>query len=150
MGYHGGKSPVLLVEDDANLRRLVVDMLANGGFETLATGTAAEGLALVRERQGEFDLAILDIVMPGMSGLDLASDLDREYPNLPILYISGYVGSLAADALARRMPERVLLKPFYEEALLERVRLLLEIAPRRQAGTAPQAAAPALRNGTVG
>jgi hypothetical protein len=104
-------------------------MLTNGGFEVLAAGAAADGLSLVRERQGALDLAILDIVMPGMSGLDLASDLDREYPGLKILYISGYVGSLAADALARRTPDRVLLKPFTEAELLERVRRLLEIAP---------------------
>ncbi len=69
------------------------------------------------------------MVMPGVSGLDLAADLGREYPNLKILYISGYVGSLVAEALARRSPERVLMKPFTEEALLARVRDLLGIVP---------------------
>jgi CheY-like chemotaxis protein len=149
MGYHDGKPTVLVVEDDANLRRLVVHMLGNGGFETVATGTAAEGLSLVHERQGALHLAILDIVMPGMSGLDLASELAREYPSLPILYISGYVGSLAADALARRTPDRVLLKPFTEQTLVERVRLLLEIAgPCESAVSQPPARA--MRDGTAG
>jgi len=142
---------VLVVEDDTSLRHLVVRMLAGGGFETLAAGRAAEGLSLVRERQGAFDLAIIDMVMPGMSGLDLASDLQREYPSLKILYISGYVGSLAAEALARRSPDRVLLKPFTEETLLERVRTLLEISPPRcEPGQAQQASKTVVRNGTAG
>src|ERR1700722_13320619 len=126
MDYQDGKPAVLVVEDDASLRPLLVDMLAGGGFATLAVATAADALALVRSRQGRFDLAVIDMVMPGMSGLDLASDLCREFPSLKILYISGYVGSLAAEALARRSPERVLLKPFCEETLLDRVRLLLQ------------------------
>jgi CheY-like chemotaxis protein len=67
-------------------------------------------------------------VMPGVSGLDLAAILGRDYPNLKILYISGYIGSLAAEALARRSPERVLLKPFTEDALLARVLMLLGTA----------------------
>jgi YesN/AraC family two-component response regulator len=77
--------------------------------------------------------------MPGISGLDLATDLDREYPNLKILYISGYVGSTAADALARRTPERVLLKPFSEQELLDRVRMLINLVPHSESGQTSQA-----------
>jgi len=133
LSYHDGKASVLVVEDDPDLLCLVERMLANGGFETSAAATAADGLKLVRDREGRLDLAIVDMVMPGMSGLDLATDLLREYPELKILYISGYVGSLAADALARRSPDRVLLKPFTEETLLERVRMLLEAGPAARA-----------------
>jgi len=138
MNYRDGKPTVLVVEDDSGLLQLLVKMLASGGFDTVAAGRAADGLSLVRQRQGAFDLAIVDMVMPGMSGLDLATDLGREYPSLKILYISGYAGSLAADALSRRTPDRVLLKPFTEQTLLERVRMLLEIAPRREPGQAAQ------------
>jgi DNA-binding response OmpR family regulator len=150
MNYRGGKPTVLVVEDDTHLLKLLVCILASGGFDTVAAGRAAEGLSLVRKRRGAFDLAIIDMVMPGMSGLDLATDLDREYPSLKILYISGYAGSLAADALSRRTPHQVLLKPFTGQILLERVRMLLEIAPRREPGEAPQRPAPPLRNGTEG
>jgi CheY-like chemotaxis protein len=129
MDYHDGKPTVLVVEDDASLRRLIVHMLASGGFANLEAGEASDALAKVRERGGELGLAIIDMVMPGVSGLDLAADLGREYPNLKILYISGYVGSLVAEALARRSPERVLMKPFTEEALLARVRDLVGIVP---------------------
>jgi CheY-like chemotaxis protein len=141
VNYRNGRPTVLVVEDDACLLQLLVSMLASGGFDTVAAGRAAEGLSLVRQHCGAFDLAIIDMVMPGMSGLDLATDLEREYPNLKILYISGYVGSLAADALSRRTPDRVLLKPFTHQTLLERVRMLLEIAPRCEPGEAPQRSA---------
>ncbi len=123
------KASVLVVEDDARLLCLIERMLANGGFQPFTAGNAADALTMVRQRTGSFDLAIVDMVMPGVSGLDLATDLDREYPKLKILYISGYVGSTAADALARRTPERVLLKPFSERELLDRVRMLVSFTP---------------------
>lgn len=116
---------ILVVEDDSALRRLVVKMLNGAGFTTLSAGKAADGLSIIRDREGGLDLAIIDIVMPGMSGLDLATDLDREYPELKILYISGYVDSVAAEVLSRRAPDHVLLKPFTRQALLQRVNLLL-------------------------
>jgi DNA-binding response OmpR family regulator len=146
---HDSKPTILVVEDDASLCRLVVRFLHAAGFATLAAGRAADGLALVRQHQGAFDLAIVDMVMPGMSGLDLATDLDREYPSLKILYISGYIDSLAADALSRRSPDRVLLKPFSEQALLDRVRMLLDSGPRREPGHASQPSAPQIRSGTL-
>ena len=142
MSSLGGKTTVLVVEDDPRLLGLIERMLVSGGFEPFTADSAADGLAMVREREGRFDLAILDMVMPGMSGLDLATELVRDYPQLKILYISGFVGSLAADAITRRTPERVLLKPFSEQALLERVRMLLNFPepcePARTAGDGSQ------------
>ncbi|HUB83460.1 MAG TPA: response regulator [Bryobacteraceae bacterium] len=141
MNHRDGRPAVLVVEDDPAVLRLMELVLASGGFDTVAVGKAADGLAQVRQRQGRFDLAILDIVMPGVSGLDLAGDLDREFPNLKILYISGFVGSLAAQALVHRTPDRVLLKPFSDQELLERVRKLIGV-PLPEAQTS--------RGGTLG
>jgi two-component system cell cycle sensor histidine kinase/response regulator CckA len=146
----GGKATVLVVEDDPSLLYLIEVMLANAGFDLSTAGGAADGLLLVRERQGRFDLAILDMVMPGMSGLDLATELVREYPSIKILYISGYVGSLAADALARRTPDRVLLKPFTEQELLDRVRMVLASPAGCEPGKSPHRSAPVTGDGTVG
>ena len=140
-----GQLTLLVVEDDAALRRLFTSMLDNGGFTTLAAGTAAEGLSIVRQHHGAIDLAVVDMVMPGESGLDLATDLGREFPELKILYISGYVDSIAADVISRRTPDRVLLKPFNQDTLLARVHLLLETAPIIDPGQAGQTAAPHVR-----
>jgi len=150
MDCHVSKPVILVVEDDASLRRLMVRMLNTGGYSTHAAGNAADGLSRVRQCHGALDLAIIDMVMPGRSGLDLASDLDREYPGLKILYMSGYVDSLAADVIARRSPDCLLLKPFTRQVLLDRVRRLLETTSRRQPGRASPPPPEDTRSGTVG
>jgi DNA-binding NtrC family response regulator len=66
-------------------------------------------------------LAIIDMVMPGMSGLDLAAELDRLRPGMKILYTSGHVSSVAMESIAQRSPDRVLFKPFDGNELLDRV-----------------------------
>ena len=86
--------------------------------------------------------------MPGVSGLDLAGDFDREYPRLKILFISGYTASIVTDALQHRSPDRILLKPFTERTLIGRVRLLL--TARRETVSETESAAPKFRSGTLG
>jgi CheY-like chemotaxis protein len=125
---------VLVVEDQEPVRRLIVKFLGGHGIQAFEAADAGQGLSIVRQCAGRIDLAILDMVMPGVSGLDLATDLIREYPSIGILYTSGYVDSVAMDVIARRSPEAVLLKPFTEEALLERVYQLLGMAPRIEPG----------------
>jgi DNA-binding response OmpR family regulator len=150
MAQNEGKRTILVVEDDPAIRHLIVRILHRGGLETLSAGKAETGLLLVREHRDSLDLAIIDIVMPGMSGLDLATDLDREFPDLKILYISGYVHSIAADVLSRRSPDRMLLKPFGGKVLLERVNLLLPSNARRGPGKVTNPLDPGLQNGTLG
>ena len=150
MAQNEGKRTILVVEDDSALLHLIVRFLQRGGFETLSAGKAETGLSLAREHREVLDLAVIDMVMPGMSGLDLATDLDREFPELKILYISGYIDSIAADVLSRRSPDRVLLKPFGEQELLERVKQLLSSSPRRPPGSAAKPPAQDVRNGTLG
>jgi len=128
---------VLVVEDQEPLRRLIVQFLRSHGIQTFDASNAGQGLVIVRERAGRIDLAILDMVMPGVSGLDLATDLIREYPDIKILYTSGYVDSLAMDVIARRTPEAVLLKPFTQQVLLERVQQLLEMPSEIEPGARP-------------
>lgn len=150
MNCHDGQPTILVVEDDTALRRLVVRVLTKGGFEVISSGRAADALELVRQRRGAFELAIVDIIMPGMSGLDLAGDLDREYPELKILYISGYVNSVAAEVISRRAPELMLFKPFTAAALLDRVQALLAALPRREPARASNSGRPVIRDGTSG
>jgi len=125
---------ILVVEDQEALRGLMVKLLKRNDMEALDAGSAPEGLSIAQARGGKIDLAILDMVIPGMSGLDLASDLIREFPNIRILYMSGYVDSIAMDVIARRSPEAVLLKPFNEATLIQRVNQLLAKPPRIEPG----------------
>ena len=118
-------SPVLLVvEDDAAVRRFTARILEINGYKVIATAAAADCLWILQSGKRAIDLAIIDIIMPRMGGLDLGAELDRLYPDLKILYISGYSASIAVQALAQNSPRLVLSKPFTEEELITRVRLL--------------------------
>ena len=146
----GGGPTILVVEDDGPLRRLLTRMLESGGYTAVSAGNASDGLTIVQDRAGALDLAIIDMMMPVMSGLDLATELLRQYPQLRLLYISGYVDSVAAKVISRCTPEQVLLKPFTEEVLLARVELLIGSGPRPQPATESGVADKSLRKCTLG
>lgn len=122
---------VLVVEDQPAMRSLISEMLAKNQLEALEAGSAADALDVLQASSG-VALAIVDMIMPGMSGLDLAAELDRRYPGIPILYISGYTSSIAMQAIADRSPEAVLFKPFTERRLIGRVRRLLGFIDRME------------------
>ncbi len=116
---------VLLVEDNELVRETVVTMLGHYGFTVVAAASAEQGI-LEFEANPNASLAILDMVLPGKSGLDLAAELERRRPGFPILYMSGLSDSIAIESIGRRAPELVLVKPFTEDTLVRRVLTLLE------------------------
>jgi len=116
---------ILVVEDQAPVRRLIARWLDRNGFVTFEVAHAGEALAWLRRHARSVDLAVIDLV--GTNGLDLAAELTRDSSHIQILYISGYVDSLAAEAIGRRSPETLLLKPFTERVLIHRVRHLLRL-----------------------
>jgi two-component system, cell cycle sensor histidine kinase and response regulator CckA len=116
---------ILVVEDQAPIRTQIKRALERNGFAVIEADNVAQGLSIFQANQESIGLAIIDIVMPGVSGLDMASELNREYPGLKILYISGYVGSVAMEVITRSSPMALLAKPFTMDVLIERVRMLL-------------------------
>jgi DNA-binding response OmpR family regulator len=122
---HANPAEILVVEDEASVRQLMARTLARYGLAPLEADNASQGLALFRTHRESVVLAIIDMVMPGMSGLDLAAQLQRERPGLRILYISGYVESVAMSVIGHQSPQSVLLKPFTPEDLIGRVRHLI-------------------------
>lgn len=137
-----GPLAVLVVEDEPVIRRLICHTLESNSFRVFETGLAANGLTL-HNSHPEIALAIVDMVMPGMSGLDLAAEMSRRHPEIRILYITGYVASIAIQAIADRHPEAVLLKPFTGRELMGCVRKLLEI-PAAPGDTGAAAVQPAM------
>jgi len=113
------EATVLLVEDEDCLRPLAAELLESRGFRVLAAGSGKEALALAHEH--EVQLLLTDVVMPGMSGPQLASTLRQTHPGMRVLYMSGYL----ADAIARHgaLEEGTLLlhKPFSSAELCEKV-----------------------------
>jgi DNA-binding response OmpR family regulator len=121
----GAPETILVVEDDASVRRMIVRVLQRSGFKVIAADSAQHGLAAFQSHPNAIKLTILDMVMPGMSGLDLANELRCACPEVRILYISGYIGSVAMESIGFSSPESVLLKPFGKGALVARVKQLL-------------------------
>ena len=117
---------ILVVEDQAAIRTQIKRALERHGFAVAEAEGVTDGLAIFRANHESINLAIIDIVMPGISGLDMASELNREHPGLKILYISGYLGSVAMEVITRSSPEAVLAKPFTMDTLIESVKQLLQ------------------------
>jgi CheY-like chemotaxis protein len=123
-----GSETVLLVEDDAMVRRLAEATLERAGYRVLSAPSGGDALRLAAGRDGVIDLVVTDVVMPGMPGPELAQRLEASQPGLRVLYMSGY----ADDTMARHGigEERVsfLAKPFTPNELTRRVREVLDAA----------------------
>ena len=120
-----GKETILVVEDEEPLRCVVVDLLTQFGYRVLAAASGNEALALVKGR-GKIDLLVTDVVMPEMTGPELAAKAQELRPNLKIIFVSGFTdGHLASfGSLA---PEAVLVhKPFSIKTLTAKMRELLD------------------------
>jgi YesN/AraC family two-component response regulator len=74
-----------------------------------------EAISLMLSYPGRIRLAIVDIVMPGVNGLDFANQLRIEMPNTEVLYLSAFTGSVAEDSIMTTNPESILTTPFTED-----------------------------------
>jgi len=121
----GGTETVLVVEDDPAVRRVTTDALRGAGYQVLAAMNGYEALDLARADAPRLDLCVTDVVMPGLNGKEVADELRRLRPTLPVLFVSGYPQDVVG---ARGLLEgsELLLKPFTPAALLRRVRALLD------------------------
>jgi CheY-like chemotaxis protein len=124
---------VLLVEDDAQARELVRDILRVAGHHTAEVADAAEALALLKRES--FDAAVVDYSLPDMDGLTLARRIAAAHPRTAIVFASGY-GSLFAGA--SDLAARVLTKPFTDLQLTQA--LQAAVAERAAPPDAPSAA----------
>ncbi|MFZ5623891.1 MAG: ATP-binding protein, partial [Gemmatimonadota bacterium] len=125
-----GRETILLVEDEAVVRRLAHQVLERQGYRVLEAPSARDALDMA-EREGQIDLLVTDVVMPELSGRQLAEQLRARRPNLRVLYISGY----AEDAVVRGASAdqvEFLPKPFTPANLARAVRVALDRrVPRR-------------------
>ena len=116
---------VVLAEDEDTLRTLLGRVLAGSGYNVLAGRNGAEALAAVHARGGRVDLLVTDVVMPQMTGTELASALGGEQPGMKVLFMTGHTDD---PSLAARLGDgsvELLQKPFTNETLLRVVRRLL-------------------------
>jgi len=120
-----GVETILLVEDETRVRKLILDVLRSRGYNVLEATRGEEALRLARLHGQEIDLALVDVVMPEMSGPDLVKQLAPLCPKLRVLYMSGYTDEAI---LHHGIAESVafLQKPFLPDVLARRVREVLD------------------------
>jgi len=111
----------LVAEDDPSVRRGVVTILKRAGYEVLAAGGPREALERAGEYKGEIDLLLTDVVMPVMSGKELAAQLTAQRPELSVLYMSGYTDGSIGHHGVLDAGVHLLTKPITPERLLAAV-----------------------------
>jgi two-component system, cell cycle sensor histidine kinase and response regulator CckA len=120
-----GTETVLLTEDEQDVREIAREFLESGGYKVVEAKDASEAIQLARQHDGSIDLLVTDMVMPGMTGQELAVQLQREYPGLCIVFMSGYSEHAATEMAIADPSIRLLSKPFSRGALLRTVREIL-------------------------
>lgn len=129
-----GSESVLIVEDEASVRRLAASVLRGAGYQVQEARDAIEALALIEAKQ-PFDLVITDVIMPKMSGKDLYDKIKVIAPRIKVLFMSGYTD----DALAHHGvlgPElHFLEKPFSPSGLARKVREVADSSKNRPRST---------------
>jgi PAS domain S-box-containing protein len=120
-----GTETVLLAEDESDVREVAREFLESGGYTVLEASNGTEALRLAAAHKGNIDLLVTDMVMPGMTGPDLATRLQKRNPSLGIIYMSGYSEQAAVEAAQSQTLTRLLTKPFSRIVFLRMVREVL-------------------------
>ncbi|MES2533742.1 MAG: ATP-binding protein, partial [Pseudomonadota bacterium] len=127
----GGSETVLVVEDNADVRTTVVELLSELGYRTLEAEDAAAALAVL-QRGAPVDLLFTDVVMPGkLKSIDLAELARHTHPNIGILFTSGYTRDLVVQGALLEARAELLTKPYARDTLARKIRAALDRTARR-------------------
>ncbi|MGA7919605.1 MAG: CHASE4 domain-containing protein [Candidatus Acidiferrales bacterium] len=124
-----GSETILFVEDELSVRELVTEYLTARGYHVLEAPDGLKALEIATEHDGEIQLLITDVVMPHLSGRELASRVTARRPRLKVLYISGYTDDSIFRHGVLEGGMAFLQKPFNLKALAAKVREVLEGVP---------------------
>jgi CheY-like chemotaxis protein len=126
-----GSEMILLVEDELFVREVAGNVLRSAGYQVLSARTAPEAIRLYDQCSGNVDLLLSDIVLPGLTGNELANTLRQRCSSLRVLLMTGY--SMKISEIETGDSDRVCLpKPFSAQILLRTVRQVLDVgAPPR-------------------
>ena len=138
-----GSETILVVEDEAPVRHLIRDVLRTHGYQVLQAENGHDALTIASSHPGPIDLVMSDVVMPGISGLEVADRVAQLRPRVRVILISGYADDAIAAYGVMDPSITLINKPFQLHELTQRVREVLDAAPRDAAERIP--APPATR-----
>ena len=121
-----GNETILLVEDDDSVRRFALRSLQSHGYRILPAGDARQAMSIAEQHQGRIDLLATDLVMPLMSGRELAQTLQPRFPRMKVLYLSGYTDDDMVRHGLLHFAVNFLQKPFTPSSLAQKVRQVLD------------------------
>jgi CheY-like chemotaxis protein len=117
---------ILLVEDAESLRELTRVLLKNNGYTVLVAENGAEAIELAEHEDRPIHLLLTDVVMPGMSGRELANYLTAKRPDMSVIYMSGYTNDAIAHHGVLDSGVFLIEKPFSQETLIRKLREVLD------------------------
>jgi two-component system cell cycle sensor histidine kinase/response regulator CckA len=114
------------VEDEENVRRPLGEILKGHGYNVLVAADAAQALDISRQHTGPIHLMVTDILMAGMSGVELAEQLSYDRAGMKVLFATGYPAGVAEGSSLTREDTPLLKKPFSGRDLAAKVREVLD------------------------
>jgi signal transduction histidine kinase/CheY-like chemotaxis protein len=121
-----GNETVLVVEDESAVRYLASRILKSAGYHPIAAANGGEALLECEQHSGRIQLVLTDVIMPKMSGKELAERLEKQSPGLRVLYMSGYTDDAIVQHGVLEKGTHFLSKPFNAPDLLKKVRQVLD------------------------
>ncbi len=123
---NGGTETILFVEDDDSVRAFVMEVLESSGYNVLAANGGRAALQLCESYSGQIDMLISDVIMPKMGGSELKNHVVKLFPDIKVLFISGYTDDSIASQRIDDHSIAFLEKPFSPETFIKKIRTVLE------------------------
>ncbi len=123
---HRGNETILLVEDEGAVRKLLTRALRSKGYEVLGAKNGEEALRVCARWRRPIHLMLTDVVMPQMSGRELARQITSLHSESRVLYMTGYAGNRIGSAEVLEADAQFIQKPFSVDALVDRIRAILD------------------------
>lgn len=122
----GGSETVLIVEDDESVRKLARISLKKNGYRILEAENGEDALRVSKAYDGSIDLILTDVVMPKMSGKELAELIKEVYPHVKVIFMSGYTNDAIVNHGILTRGVEFIEKPFTPKNLARKVRAVLD------------------------
>ncbi len=114
MGTH-----ILIVDDNKDIRNFLIDFLVAKGFKCISTGSSEEALEIIENNT--IQIVVADIILPGISGLELAAKIKQKHPNIDIIIMTGHGREFSYEEAVRKGASDMVVKPFRAEELQLRI-----------------------------